>query len=85
MRTFSLSVLLVTMSDKIREFIEVPQQFIRDGNQVLLSFMSLYPFTHSLSVPYTLHKTLSEGLAPTSLYRRVTKGSLQNSYRFARQ
>lgn len=22
------------MSDKIREFIEVPQQFIRDGNQV---------------------------------------------------
>ena len=24
------------MSDKIREFIEVPQQFIRDGNQVCL-------------------------------------------------
>jgi hypothetical protein len=22
------------MSDKIREFIEIPQQFIRDGNQV---------------------------------------------------
>ena len=31
------------MSDKIREFIEVPQQFIRDGNQVLLSFKSLTP------------------------------------------
>ena len=23
-----------TMSDKIKEFIEIPQQFIRDGNQV---------------------------------------------------
>ena len=22
------------MSDKIREFLEVPQQFVRDGNQV---------------------------------------------------
>ena len=26
------------MSDKIREFIEIPQQFVRDGNQVSLAF-----------------------------------------------
>ena len=74
MGTFSACqlVLLVIMSDKFREFIEVPQQFIRDGNQVLLSFMSFYLFAHSYSVPYTLHKTFTEGFALTLYRRRVT-------------
>ena len=29
------------MSDKLKEFIEVPQQFIRDGNQVRLSYFKV--------------------------------------------
>ena len=30
----SRSFLHATMSDKIKEFIEIPQQFVREGNQV---------------------------------------------------
>ena len=30
-----------TMSDKIKEFIEIPQQFIRDGNQVRSMLLKL--------------------------------------------
>ena len=51
------------MSDKLREFIEVPQQFIRDGNQVLSLFQvfCVVPLAHSYSVLDTLHKTFTEG------------------------
>lgn len=39
-----------TMSDKIKEFIEVPQQFIREGNQVGDSSSTVYlPKTDNLS------------------------------------
>ena len=55
------------MSDKIREFIEVPQQFIRDGNQVLPNPFRYLIFAHSYSVPHTLHKTFTKGFAPASL------------------
>jgi hypothetical protein len=30
----SISYLQTTMSEKLKEFIDIPQQFIRDGNQV---------------------------------------------------
>jgi hypothetical protein len=33
----SLQLNSSTMSDKIREFIDIPQQFIRDGNQACQS------------------------------------------------
>jgi protein transport protein SEC61 subunit gamma-like protein len=51
------------MSEKIQEFLEVPQEFIRDGNQVR------YPaFGHSHHIPHkppstvsrSMHKTLSK-------------------------
>jgi protein transport protein SEC61 subunit gamma and related proteins len=54
------------MSDKIREFIEVPQQFIRDGNQVLPFKSFTLPVAHPHSVPNTLYKTFAEGFAPAS-------------------
>lgn len=61
------------MSDKIREFIEVPQQFIRDGNQVPLSFQFLHiSLAYSPTVPYTLHKTFGEGFAPASCTNDVS-------------
>lgn len=53
------------MSDKIREFIDVPQQFIRDGNQVCPCIVSALVSLLKIampSVPYTLHKTFTEGL-----------------------
>jgi len=47
------------MSDKIREIIEVPQQFVRDGNHVcynyLLHLCLLMKRLH-FAVPHTLHK-----------------------------
>lgn len=57
----SLNLTRTTMSDKFREFIEIPQQFVRDGNQVCF-FLSLVYFHCILSVhpivPHTLHETL---------------------------
>jgi hypothetical protein len=53
------------MSEKIREFIEVPQQFIRDGNQVCSCIVSALLSLLNIaipSVPYTLHKTFTKGL-----------------------
>ena len=53
------------MSDKIREFIEVPQQFIRDGNQVHSYIFSTLASLLTIavpSVPYALHKTFTKGL-----------------------
>jgi len=52
------------MSDKIKEFIEVPQQFIRDGNQVGLcnSEAERMSRTHTpwSAVLDTVHKTHSK-------------------------
>ena len=38
------------MSDKLKEFIEVPQQFIRDGNQVGLFDFKVETIPNSCSV-----------------------------------
>ena len=50
------------MSDKIREFIEVPQQFIRDGNQVLLSLKSLTPLLIDIQFLTRCTKPSQKGL-----------------------
>ena len=54
------------MSDKIREFIEVPQQFIRDGNQVGLHSFEVKgtPRTYlpRSAVLDTVHKTHAKRL-----------------------
>ena len=51
------------MSDKIREFLEVPQQFVRDGNQVrvLLQSPSASLTTSLYAVCDALYKTFAEG------------------------
>ena len=53
------------MSDKVREFVEIPQQFVRDGNQVRHLCSSIWTLLFSLpfTVPYTLHQTFSKGFA----------------------
>lgn len=40
--TYTSHSFFIAMSDKVREFVEIPQQFVRDGNQV----RTLAPPTH---------------------------------------
>ena len=56
-----LHSLLRIMSEKIQEFLEVPQEFIHEGNQVRHSAVS-HPPPHSIPfvVSYSMHKTLSK-------------------------
>lgn len=53
------------MSDKIKEFIEVPQQFIRDGNQVCFHNFEIERTSRAYiprsAVPDTVHKAYSKG------------------------
>jgi len=35
------------MSDKFREYLDVPQQFIREGNQVSLDAIGMSYFAHA--------------------------------------
>ena len=53
-----------SMSDKIKEFIEVPQQFIRDGNQVGLCNFEAERMSRTyilwFAVLDTVHKTHSK-------------------------
>jgi len=49
------------MSEKIQEFLEVPQEFIREGNQVRHFALPLTrPFLMTSTVPRSMHKTLSK-------------------------
>ena len=51
------------MSEKIREFTEIPQQFIREGNQVCFSYhrLSCKALNHVLAaVSDTLHEANEE-------------------------
>lgn len=48
------------MSDKVREFAEIPQQFIRDGNQVRLYVLFCALANVLLLVSYPLYKTLAK-------------------------
>jgi len=49
-----------SMSDKVREFAEIPQQFIRDGNQVRFHVL-FCALANALSlVSYSLYKTLAK-------------------------
>jgi hypothetical protein len=75
------------MSEKLQEFIEVPQQFVRDGRQVRLIIFHVVLSEHSLfAVHYTLHQANRKRCAasvrrelPVLIYYQ------QNSFRFARQ
>jgi len=49
-----------SMSDKVREFAEIPQQFIRDGNQVRLYVLFCALANVLLLVSYPLYKTLAK-------------------------
>ena len=60
------------MSEKIQEFLEIPQEFIRDGNQVRHLALALSPkhLIHTCTVSRSVHKTLSKrSLSPS--FRRL--------------
>lgn len=63
-------IFLLTMSEKIKEFVEVPQQFVREGNQVSL--------LHSSSCLIFLSTSFEQFLA------RCTKPSWKGSYSVSR-
>ncbi len=49
------------MSEKLREFAEIPQEFIKDGQQVCVYvLLGQTSPSQSFAVPYTLHKTVTE-------------------------
>lgn len=50
----SLNLTRTTMSDKFREFIEIPQQFVRDGNQVCFFSHSSISTAFSVFTPQFL-------------------------------
>ena len=54
------------MSDKIKEFLEVPQQFVREGNQVCWHVRKASTQLIA-TVPCSLHKTLAERSATQDL------------------
>lgn len=56
------------MSEKIQEFIEVPQEFIREGNQVRHSALAPPPFLIPSIVSYSMHKTFSKRSLRCSYY-----------------
>jgi hypothetical protein len=54
------------MSDKIKEFVEIPQQFVRDGKQVLSALDIFFKRSYgSLAVHNPVHKTISDGFVFT--------------------
>jgi protein transport protein SEC61 subunit gamma-like protein len=65
-----------TMSEKVKELVEIPQQFLREGNQV--GFVVSEP-TLSLivvfAVHYKMHKTVTERfvVSATSIYLSILK------------
>ena len=75
------------MSDKIREFLEVPQQFIRDGNQVT-RFLSasklllIYLFSSS-HVAQNLPRRVGIGVFTACEY--ADSFLVQSFFKFARQ
>jgi len=75
------------MSDKIKEWVEIPQQFIRDGNQV-----SDQPPFHRFTLPYSSARSSSQDVR--NLHRKVSVTSftlatyplndIQNSFKYLR-
>lgn len=53
------------MSEKLKEFIEIPQEFIQDGQQVniLLNYSSSSRPNHCFKVLDPVYETLAEGYA----------------------
>jgi protein transport protein SEC61 subunit gamma-like protein len=53
------------MSEKFKEIADIPQQFVRDGNQVDLKLFLLQLHNLTLCIVHnTVHKTLTKRLAP---------------------
>lgn len=78
---------IITMSDKVREFVEIPQQFIRDGNQVR-TFYSPHPTRAHLFFFSSLHvaqNPLKKVLTATIYITTRIQQNLQNLRKYARQ
>jgi hypothetical protein len=73
------------MSEKLKEFLDVPQQFVRDGNQVChLSGSRRKQSLTGCIVPDSLHKALAKRYAVQPLPPSQSfKCSFQSSSRFA--
>ena len=74
------------MSEKFQEFIEVPQQFVRDGRQACLNIFHVVFYKHYLfAVHHALHQAHRKRSAPEMLnYCHVLIYYQQNSFKFAR-
>lgn len=52
------------MSEKLKEFIEIPQEFVKDGQQVrpylYIRGFQLTSMILSTSVPHPVHKTIAK-------------------------
>lgn len=57
------------MSEKLKEFIEIPQEFVKDGQQVrpylYIRGFQLTSMILSTSVPHPVHKTIAKRLHTT--------------------
>lgn len=63
------------MSEKLKEFVEIPQEFIKDGQQVrntrrAFSKQSRLPYR---TVPHALHQALAKGYAQIDLHMSATQ------------
>jgi hypothetical protein len=54
------------MSEKLKEFVQIPQEFVVEGNKVgyIVVVNSAQQPAHTFAVPDTVHQTVTEGLAP---------------------
>lgn len=82
------------MSDKVKEFMDVPQQFVREGNLVCTFSDKQHDTTANIFltwpiVPHSVYKAIAERLVLTSLagYKSpvLTDSVLQNSCKFPEQ
>ena len=64
------------MSEKLKELAEIPQEFVRDGQQVSIVDVSILclGLTSRLLVPHALHEAFAEGyVCIYKLWTRVTQ------------
>lgn len=78
------------MSEKIRELIEIPQQFAKEGKQVRSALSMALKWAYGfLAVHYPMHKTISDWfvviLNVTTVMRLKSVSCMQSSFLYAEQ
>lgn len=67
------------MSEKLKEFVEIPQEFIKEGNQVRYAAHYRHGTDRVCPVPHKVHKALAERWADITLLLSVLRDLLSHA------